>query len=47
MRKIRLRWFGYVMRKKDSEVVNTVMELSVEGRKPKKLLNTIEYDINC
>jgi len=40
MKKNRLRWFGHIMRKEDSEALRTVMKLSVEGRigrgRPKK-----------
>jgi len=34
----RFRWFSYVMRREDSEVVRTVMEMNIEERRkgPKK-----------
>jgi len=40
MRENRLRWFGHIMKREDSEAVRTIMELSVKGRRgrgrPKK-----------
>jgi len=46
----RLRWFGHVIRRKDLEVVRTVLELNVEerrgrGKPKKKWLNVIECDM--
>jgi len=51
MRKNRLSWFGYVMRREDSEAVKTVMELNMEGRRErerpkKKWLNGIECNMD-
>jgi len=50
MRVNRLRWFGHVMRRKDSEAIRIVMELTVEerkgkGRPKKKWLNGIKCDM--
>jgi len=40
MRENGFRWFGHVMRRKNSEAIKTVMEINVEGRRgrgrPKK-----------
>jgi len=33
MRENRLRWFGHVMRRKNSEAVRTVMEINVKERR--------------
>jgi len=46
MRENKLRWFGYIMSREDSEAVRTVMKLSMEGRRgrgrsKKKWLNMI------
>jgi len=49
MRENRLRWFGYVMRREDSEAVRIVMGLSIEGKrgrgKSKKWLKRIKCDM--
>jgi len=33
MREYRLRWFGHIMRRENSETVRTVMKLSIERRR--------------
>jgi len=52
MRENRLRWYGHVMRREDTEVVRTVMGLSVKGKRErirpkKKWLNVIQGLLVC
>jgi hypothetical protein len=50
MRKNRLRWFGHVMRRKETKAVRVVIKMNIEGkrgrRRPKKRwLDMIQNDI--
>jgi len=42
MRENRLGWFGHVMSREESEAVRIIVEMNIEGRRPKKKwVNTI------
>jgi len=52
IRENKLRWFGHVMRREETEAVRVVMKLNVEGKRgterPKnKWLDTIENDVRA
>jgi hypothetical protein len=52
MRKNRLRWFGHVMRRKETNIVRVIMKKNVEGKKEekdqkKRWLDTIENYIRA
>lgn len=48
MRKNKLRWFEYVMRREESEARSSVMKINVRGNRaigrPKRQLDTIENE---
>jgi len=48
MREIRLRWFGHVIRRKNSEAVRIIIEMNVKGRRERKIPNKKWFDaIGC
>jgi hypothetical protein len=44
MRKNRLRWFGHVMRREESNTVRVVTKINAEGKRGRPIKKTVGYN---